>query len=77
MAVAVAVVVVGTRLPCLRCHLLRRILYRAEQSKGRTLWVSMRLVVCDESMSEMSITNCLLYPCQKRKKETMAGDTNH
>jgi len=73
----VAVAVVGTRPPRLRCRLLRRILRRAEQSKGRTLWVSMRLVVCDKSMSEMSIANRLLYPRQKQKKETTAGDTNH
>jgi len=73
----VAVAVVGTRPLRLRCRLLQRILRWAEQSKGRTLWVSMRLVVCDESMSEMSIANRLLYPCQKQKKETTAGDMNH
>jgi len=70
---AVAAVVVGTRPPRLRCHLLRRILRRAEQSKGRALGLN----EIDESMSEMSIANRLLYPCQKRKKETTAGDTNH
>jgi len=72
-SMVVAAVVVGTRPPRLRCRLLQRILHQAEQSKGRALGLD----EIDKSMSEMSVANCLLCPCQKRKKETTAGDTNH
>jgi len=34
-------------------------------------------LVCDESISEMSVANRLFCPRQKRKKETMTGDTEH
>jgi len=34
-------------------------------------------LVCNESMRGMSVADRLFCPCQKRKRETMAGDTEY